>query len=109
MKLINIAVPLTLINARVGTGASETFALPARTVSLAWQTSFDVNPAAIDIDIDVSMDGTVWSTLDTSTVVGGELRIIASASAAAFIRAIVNTNTGNRQVTLTLVAKVANP
>jgi len=107
--LILLGKLLTIINARVGTGASDTFALPSRTCILTWQTTFDVAPAVIDIDIDVSLDGTAWTTIDTSTAVGGEVRVIAAATGALFIRAIVNTNTGNRAVTLTLVAKVANP
>lgn len=105
MSLINIGQKLTLIDAVTGTGASATFALPTRVVELAWQTSFDVNPAAIDIDIDVSLDGISWTTIDTSTVVGGETRVIASSTAAIFIRAIVNTNTGDREVTVVLIAK----
>lgn len=104
-----IGVKATLIDARDGTGASALFALPTRACILAWQTSFDTAPGAIDIDIDVSLDGVVWTTLDTSTDTAGEVRTIADPTAALFLRAIVNTNTGSVDVTITLVAKVANP
>jgi hypothetical protein len=108
-KLILLAVPVTLINARTGTGASNVFALPARTATLTWQTSFDVNPAAVNITIRVSIDGVNWTVIDTSTAVAGEVRTIAAPTSALFVTANVVTNTGDREVTVTLVAKVANP
>lgn len=107
-KLLQIGVLETILNAITGTGASDTFALPSRLVALAWQTSFDVAPAAVSITIQVSLDGLSWTTIDTSTAVGGETRTIASSTAARFVRANVGTNTGNRAVTLTLIAKVPN-
>lgn len=102
---LQFAVPATIISARTGTGASDTFALPARACYLAWQTSFDVAPSAIDIDIDVSLDNSVWTTLDTSVDINGEVWTIADPVAALFVRAYVNTNTGNRAVTAVMVAK----
>ena len=107
--LILIANPVKLIDAVAGTGAGDTFALPVRSVVLAWQTAFDVNPAAVSITLEVSIDGVAWTVLDTSTVVGGEVRTIQDVTAALFIRANVGTNTGDKTVTVTLVAKVANP
>ena len=108
-KLLLIGVLEVILDARIGTGVTDTFALPTRSTQLAWQTSFDINPAAVDIDIDVSLDGNVWTTLDTSTAVGGEVRTITNATAALFIRGFVNTNTGDREVTISLIAKVAVP
>ena len=107
MDSLLIAVPLNLLDARIGTGVSDTIALPTRLALLTWQTSFDVAPAVIDIDIDISLDGVIWTTIDTSTNVSGEVRTITNPSAAVFIRANVNTNTGNRQVTLILIGKVS--
>ena len=106
MSSILIAVPVIVLNARTGTGASATFGLPTRLTLLSYQTSFNVAPAVIDIDIDISIDGINWTTIDTTTAVGGEVRTITNPTAALFVRANVITNTGNRQVTLTLVAKV---
>lgn len=108
-KLISPGKLVTLINAVTGTGAGSVFALPARACALTWQTSFDVNPAAVSITIRVSLDGLVWTVLDTSTAVGGEVRVITGATSALFIDANVVTNTGNRAVTVTLAAKVAVP
>jgi hypothetical protein len=107
-RLILLAVKSFFLTARTGTGASNTFALPARTSTLTWQTSFDIAPAAVNITIRVSIDGINWTVIDTSTVVGGEVRTIAATTSALFIDANVVTNTGNRQVTVTVVAKVAN-
>jgi len=108
-KTLLIGVKQTLIDAVTGTGASSTFALPTRACILAWQTSFDTAPSGVSITIDVSLDGLVWTTIDTSTATGGEVRTIATPTAALFIRANVGTNTGNKHVTVVIVAKVANP
>jgi hypothetical protein len=107
--LILIANPVKLIDVVNGTGAGDTFALPIRSVVLAWQTAFDTAPSAISITLEVSIDALVWTVLDTSTDVSGEVRTIQDPTAALFIRANVGTNTGNKFVTVTLVAKVANP
>lgn len=108
-ELISPVKPVNLLTARTGTGASAVFALPARACVLAWQTSFDVNPSVVNITIRVSLDTAVWTVLDTSTAVGGEVRTITVPTAALFIDANVVTNTGNRAVTVLLVAKVAIP
>lgn len=107
--LILLAVKVLFLTARTGTGASNTFALPARTCTLTWQTSFDIAPAAVNITIRVSIDGINWTVIDTSTATAGEVRTIAAPTSALFVDANVVTNTGNRQVTLAVVAKVANP
>ena len=105
-KQILIAVPTTLLSLVTATGASEVFALPTRSVYLAWQTVFDVNPDAVNITLRVSIDGTNWTVLDTTTAVGGEVRTIGP-TAAMFVDANVVTNTGSHKITLTLVAKTA--
>lgn len=99
----------TLVAAVTTTGAKTIFALPARACVLAWQTSFNEAPSAIDIDLEVSIDGVVFTVLDTSTAVGGEARTIAEVTAAQFVRVNVITNTGSKELTVTLIAKVANP
>lgn len=109
MTLILIGVPYNLLNARASTGASDPAALPIRSTVLAWQTSFDEAPDAINITLRVSIDGEVWTVLDTSTAVGGEVRTIDVPTAALFVDANVVTNTGDSEVTVTLVAKVAVP
>lgn len=107
--LLLLGVVQTIINVVTGTGASSTFALPARTSTLTWQTSFDSAPSGVSITLQVSIDGTNWTTIDTSTATAGEVRTISAPTAAPFVRANVGTNTGDKAVTVTIVAKVANP
>lgn len=108
-KSLLIAVPCTLLSSVTATGASATFALPSRSCVLTWQTSFNSNPDAVNITIRVSIDGVVWTVLDTSTAVGGEVRTITAPTAAVFVDANVVTNTGVKQITVVLIAKVAVP
>jgi hypothetical protein len=105
-ELILMGIPVSLIPGVVGTPTGTTFALPANTTSVGWQTSYDVAPAAIDIDLQIAMDSTgPWTVLDTSTDVNGEFRIVSSFMPARFVRALVNTNTGNRVITVQLILK----
>lgn len=64
--------------AAAATGASLAYALPARAGSIVWQTFFGTNPAAVQIDFEASLDGTHWDAIDSSTVVGGEVRTFAT-------------------------------
>lgn len=107
--LILLGVPCVIMDAQTATGAGDDFALPARASVLTWQTSFDVNPDAVNITIRVSIDGVVWTVIDTSTAVAGEVRTIADVTSAVFVDANLVTNTGGHEVTITIVAKVANP
>jgi hypothetical protein len=106
---LRIGVPETILSATAGTGDTTVYALPARSCVLAWQTSFDTAPSGVSITIQVSIDGTNFTTLDTSTATAGEVRTISTVTSALFIKANVGTNTGNKKVTITLIAKVANP
>lgn len=99
----------TIVDAETTTGAKTAFALPSRACVLAWQTSFGSAPGAFDGDLEVSIDGVSWTVLDTSTSTAGETRTIAEVTAAQFVRVIVNTNTGNEELTVTIIAKIANP
>lgn len=109
VKTLMLGVKATILSARTGTGASNTFGLPTRAAILAWQTSFDIAPAAVNITVRVSLDGIVWTVIDTSTDVNGEIRTIATPTAAIFVDVNVVTNTGDREVTVVMIAKVANP
>lgn len=108
-RMLLIGIPATILDAITATGAGTTFALPNRSVVLAWQSSFDVNPAAVNITLRVSIDGVSWTVLDTTTTVGGETRTISAPTAARFVDVNVVTNTGSRAATVSLIAKVANP
>jgi hypothetical protein len=87
-----------LLNARTGTGDSEVYALPVGAKSLSWQTSFDVAPAAVSITVRTSLDNSLWTILDTTTAVGGELRT-KELFGERFVKINVGTNTGDRAVT----------
>lgn len=102
------SVVCTLINAVTGTGAGSKFALPSELCSLAWQTSFDAAPSGVSITLEVSIDGLVWTIIDTSTATAGEVRTITNSTAAAFIRANVGTNSGSKAVTVVIIAKSIN-
>lgn len=108
-KQILIAKPVTLLNAITVTGAGPTFALPTRACVVSWQTSFDVNPSAVNITLRVSNDGLVWTVLDTTTAVGGELRSVSTPFAAMAMDVNVVTNTGTRAATVVAVLKPAVP
>ena len=105
-----IGLPLTIVDADTVADAKTAFTLPARTVSIGWQTSWPVNPAVVDIALQVAMDETgPWTEIDATTAVGGEFRTVNSPVAARFIRADVDTNTGGAAVTVQVICKVANP
>jgi hypothetical protein len=106
-KTLLIGVKQLILDAVTGTGASALFGLPSRACFLAWQTSFDVNPAAVSITVRVSLDGVSWTVIDTSTAVGGETRTIDLPTAAFFVDVNVATNTGDRAVSVNMVAKAA--
>lgn len=108
-KQILVAKPVTLLNAITVTGAGPTFALPVRACVISWQSSFDVAPGAVNITLRISNDGVVWTVLDTTTAVGGELRSVSTPFAALFIDVNVVTNTGARAATIIAVCKPAVP
>lgn len=102
---IQIAVPATILDAITVTGAGFTLALPARATVIGWQTSFDVAPDAVNITLRISMDGILWTVLDTSTAVAGEFRNVDGFNAAVFIDCNVVTNTGTRAATVQVICK----
>ncbi len=109
MNSLLIGVPAVIINADASEPDPVVFALPARTVVLAWQTAFASAPGAVDIDFDVSMyeDGP-WTEIDGSTSTAGEFRTIAAVTAARFGRIDIN-DSSSIAATVTVIAKVAAP
>lgn len=105
-----IGVPLVILPAITTISNGEAFALPARTVVIGWQSSYDVAPGAINVRLEVAMDEAgPWTQIDVTTVVGGEFRTIAVPTAARFIRARPATNADPVAVTIQIICKVANP
>lgn len=112
VKSMLIAVPLTLFDAfALATGNSSSFALPTRTVVLTWQTILAVAPGAITVLLQVSIDNTNWTTLDTSTSTAGEVRTVTAPTSALFIRTRISALTigSGTTLTTTVVGKVAVP
>ena len=104
-RLILKAVPVKLLDGVTAVAAGSTFALPVRASYLEWQAAYDVAPDAVNITLRVSIDGVVWTILDTTTATGGETRLATSPVGALFVDANVVTNTGGHKITVTLVAK----
>ncbi len=92
------------LNAVTAIGAGQVAAyLPkdAGYFSYAWQTAITGAPTAININLEGSLDGTTWAVMDTSTVVGGEMRFLNTKNAI-FIRANLTTLTGGTAPTVTV-------
>ena len=69
------------------------FTLPARAVEITWQTIFGSVPSTVDIVLQVSLDGSNWATIDTTTNVNGEIR--SKKTSARFVRgAMLNISEG---------------
>lgn len=94
----------TFEDAAIAPGAGLEVGVPARAGALTWQTYFTVNPGAIVVDLQYSIDGIHWDTIDASTVVGGEVRTFAGLGGApGFLRGNVVSNTGGSGFNMVLV------
>lgn len=89
--------------ATLSAGNGTPFALLANACQVTWQTIFGSTPSAVSVSIQTSLDGTTWSTVDTSTVTAGAVRSFVTS--AIFIRAVINSATGGTTVTVSIVAK----
>lgn len=104
MSSLLLGIPQKLFDAAAsGTGNSLSYSLPARASQLTWQTSFGSNPASITLQLQTSLDGTIWNTIDSSTTVTGEIRTINSS--AIFVRARINAISGGTLITVSVVGK----
>jgi len=91
---------LALANTTGGTA----FAVPIKpgAQGFIWQTSYGTVPSAISICLQVSVDGTNWTTIDTSTTTAGEVRTILN-KLGLYVRGYMTSYTGGTVGTLTLV------
>jgi len=104
MKLLQLSQAENLFDAAAsGTGDSTAFALPARATQITWQTSFSSAPASITVQIKTSNDGLTYTTVDSSTVVGGESKTFVTS--ALFIKARINAISGGSGITVSVVPK----
>lgn len=78
MTLLFMNLPKALLDAAaISAGLeSEPFALPDGSTSLTWQTFFGVAPASCTFKLWGSLDGETYAVIDTSTIVGGEIKTI---------------------------------
>jgi hypothetical protein len=89
-------------NAAAVTGVSRTFALPARSGSLQWQTFFGTNPSSVSIDLEYSLnEGLNWEAIDNTTLTTGEVRTF-SITGGQLIRFNIISITGGANVNLVL-------
>jgi hypothetical protein len=79
LNVLSRSLPVKLLDA-VANGAqtSTVYAMPARASALQWQTLFGTAPASVNIVLEMSLDGTNWDVMDTSTSVNGEMRTFSS-------------------------------
>ncbi len=71
--------------------AGTAFAVPSNCSGFTWQTKFDTDPDAIALQLQISLDNSNWSDLDTSTAVAGEVKFVAGYTK--FVRGRINTIT----------------
>lgn len=96
-----------ILNAAIATGAGASYSVPeSPTVGLiqsfGWQTVTTGTFTALSITLQGSLDGTNWTTLDTTTQVAGEYRAV-TGKPVQFIRANVGTFTGGTNVSVLVV------
>jgi len=99
--LSNVLALLNAVAAAVAPGS--TFALPSRATQVTWQTVYGTAPASITIQLQISMDGTNWSTVDSSTNVNGEAKTVQFN--APFVRGNISAITGGTTVSLLIDAR----
>lgn len=93
---------LTPIPAAPFTGTE--FGLPSTAVALQWQTFFGTDPAAISIELQLSLDAIHWDAVDVSTAVGGEIRTFATIGAK-YVRGRVASITNGDELTMTILCQ----
>lgn len=97
----------TILDTATATGAGSSWSVPEsdwRGVfeDFGWQVVVAGTFSALSVTLEGSIDGTNWTTLDTSTATGGEYRAVVQ-HPVQFIRANVGTFTGGTSVTILLV------
>ena len=95
-KSFDALVAASMLAATAGTA----FAVPDNCVGFTWQTKFDTNPDAISLQLQISLDNSNWTAIDTSSAVAGAVRYIASH--AKFVRGRLDTITVGSGDQLTL-------
>lgn len=97
VSLIPAGTALTQVN-------GDSFALPGLACQLSWQTVYASTPDAVSVKIQVSLNNTDWVTLDTTTVVTGDVKTLIIS--APFVRARIESATSGTTVTVLAIAKI---
>jgi hypothetical protein len=102
---LQLNIPKLLLDgATVSAGLeSSHFALPTRSTTLTWQTFFGTNPASCTFKLWGSLDGTTFAVIDSSTVIGGEIRTVNTNVKFAYVE--LDAVSGGADVSVLLVAK----
>lgn len=99
-QLLQNAVAFNILdNVNIGVQNGATFALPVKPGAFTWQTVFGSVPGSVTVNIQVSIDGINFTTVDTSTQVNGEVRQI-PALTAPFVRATISASAGGTTATV---------
>ena len=94
----------SLLAAATTTGDGTVYALPYSKggLKISWQIGTTGSPSGISSTIQISLDKTVWATIDTSTATAGEVRVIAALVVAKFIKVNLGTLTSGTAPTVTI-------
>ena len=89
-------------SAAAATTNSTPIAVPQKSIKspqkLTWQTFYSATPTAITINIQGSLDEVNWSTLDSTTATGGEVKTFEHQLN--FLRAQIAAKTGSFNTTV---------
>jgi len=99
---LGVPVSLFLVSSADFPFDGTAFALPVKSTRITWKTQFAVAPASIQIDLEISLDGINWATLDSTTSTSGEIR--SKRVNAPFIRAVGVSASGGSGITAFLTA-----
>ena len=81
---IQIGQPTLILNSVTAPANGQAFALPAYSTKITWQTVPDAG--GTEISLQVSLDGTHWGQIDSSTSTTSEVKSVNVS--AAFLRAV---------------------
>ena len=96
------------LNAVTATGASSTYQTKVEAAYFTWQITATGSPTTVSCALQVSNDGSTWTTIDTSTTTTEETRHVTGYSFKYF-RANLATLSGGTTPTITVRCIVKSP
>jgi hypothetical protein len=94
-------VAATSINSNIANTTEGTaYAIPYMKLgfNIAWQLVYSGSVSAVSVALQVSMDNSNWTTIDTSTNTSGEYRSLVGGMVAKFVRLYHTSRTGGTNV-----------